>query len=257
MQPLFTDPQALALETAILDVRPGAIRVARSPFFPGGGGQLVDRGTLAHDGGTALFLGSRLEPDGLWLAHDGPDPRADGTVRMAVDAEFRALMCELHTAAHIANSVVYRSFGAFGRALLTGAQLAADGTFRVDFDLPSVDADSLRRTEGAMNEAIAADHTVTAQTMPYDEAAAVPGLFRSKSVAPPPQPDGMVRIVAIGHIDRQACGGTHLASTGRCRPLRILRIDNKGRQNRRLKIGLAGAPFEPGPHAAGARQDPP
>jgi misacylated tRNA(Ala) deacylase len=56
---------------------------------------------------------------------------------------------------------------------------------------------------------------------------------------PPPTPDGMIRIVEIAGLDRQACGGTHLASTGRSGPIRILKIDNKGRNNRRVKIGLA------------------
>jgi misacylated tRNA(Ala) deacylase len=94
-----------------------------------------------------------------------------------------------------------------------------------------------------MNDALRRDLPVSVAWMPYAEAAAVPGLFRSKGVAPPPQTDGLVRIVSIGDLDRQACGGTHLTATGACRPLRILRIDNKGRQNRRMKIGLAGAPF--------------
>jgi misacylated tRNA(Ala) deacylase len=65
-------------------------------------------------------------------------------------------------------------------------------------------------------------------------------LLRSKSVTPPPGEDGTVRIVEIVGLDRQACGGTHLASTGRSRPLRILKIDNKGRHNRRVRIGLGG-----------------
>jgi misacylated tRNA(Ala) deacylase len=59
-------------------------------------------------------------------------------------------------------------------------------------------------------------------------------------VAPPPDHEGLIRIVEIVGLDRQACGGTHLASTGLSRPIRILKIDNKGRHNRRVRIGLAG-----------------
>ena len=238
--PVFTEPLALVVETEILDARPGAIRVGASPFFPGGGGQFPDRGRIVHRDGEARFAGATQDADGLWIAHDGDGPPPSGAVRLEVDAGFRALMSELHTAAHVANSIVYQ---AFGGALLTGAQLSADGTFRVDFDLPGIDQERLRATETAMNDALRSDLPVSEAWMPYAEAAAVPGLFRSKGVAPPPQPDGLVRIVSIGDLDRQACGGTHLAATGACRPLRILRIDNKGRQNRRLKIGLAGAPF--------------
>jgi len=74
---------------------------------------------------------------------------------------------------------------------------------------------------------------VTADTLGSE-----PGLIRCRSVAPPPAPDGTVRVVEIVGLDRQACGGTHLASTGRSRAVRILKIDNKGRHNRRVKIGL-------------------
>ena len=64
------------------------------------------------------------------------------------------------------------------------------------------------------------------------------GLIRSLSVAPPPTPDGTVRIVEIGDLDRQACGGTHLTNTAQSRPIRIAKIENKGRRNRRVRIEL-------------------
>jgi len=78
--------------------------------------------------------------------------------------------------------------------------------------------------------------------VPIDDAYDTPGLIRSKSVTPPPTPDGKIRIVEIVGLDRQACGGTHLSSTGLSRPLRILKIDNKGRHNRRIRIALGAAP---------------
>lgn len=239
---LFTEPDALEVEARVLDVGPGAVLVDRSPFFPGGGGQLADRGTIGHAAGVARFTGASAGDGGIWLAFEGPAPDGADAVLLRVDKPFRALMCELHTAAHLANSVLFQ---AFGGALLTGAQLSEDGVFRIDVDLPGVEGERLRATEQAMNEAIRQDHPVRAYAMPYVEAAAAPGLFRSKTVSPPPQPDGTVRIVEIGTLDRQACGGTHLGSTGSCRPLRILKVDNKGRQNRRLRIALAGAPFAP------------
>ena len=74
--------------------------------------------------------------------------------------------------------------------------------------------------------------------VPMHEAHAEHGLIRSRSVAPPPTPDGKIRIVEIVGLDRQACGGTHLASTGQSPPIRILKVDNKGRHNRRVRIGL-------------------
>ena len=117
--------------------------------------------------------------------------------------------------------------------------MAEDGTARMDFDLQAADNDRLRALEGPINELIRQDIAVAFAYVPMHEAQAERGLIRSRSVAPPPTPDGKIRIVEIVGLDRQACGGTHLASTGGSPPIRILKIDNKGRRNRRIRIGLA------------------
>ena len=228
-------PDQFALEADALDTRPGAVLLARSPFFPGGGGQLADRGVIEWSDGIATV--ERLEPDSRGLWHVLAEPvTIEGLVLARIEPEFRRLMCELHTMAHVLNSIVYRDFGG---ALLTGAQLAADGTFRVDFDMPGVYPDWLRSLDGPMNDVIRQDLPIRTFYMPWAEAEAEAGMFRSKSVSPPPQEDGTVRIVEITGLDRQACGGTHLSSTGQARPVRILKVDNKGRQNRRIRVGFA------------------
>lgn len=110
----------------------------------------------------------------------------------------------------------------------------------MDFDLPGADNDRLRGPlEAAINDVIRQDLPVRYAYVPVGDAAAEPGLIRNRSVAPPPDADGLVRVVEIVGLDRQACGGTHLVSTGRSRPVRVLKIDNKGRHNRRVRIGLA------------------
>jgi len=228
-------PGIAELEARVIDARPGALLLDRSPFFPGGGGQLPDRGTIEWEGGVLPVVRPVPGESGLWHEFEG-DAKPHGTVVVRIDRAFRDLMCELHTVAHVANSIVYRDFGG---ALLTGAQLSADGTFRVDFDLPGADLDHLRSLDGPINEALRRDFPVRTFHMPWSEAEAKVGMFRSKAVSPPPQDDGTVRIVEITGLDQQACGGTHLGSTGAARPVRILKVDNKGRQNRRLKIGLA------------------
>ncbi|KAA2234178.1 alanyl-tRNA editing protein [Salinarimonas soli] len=233
--PFYLDhPTVLELEVDTLDTRPGAVLIERSPFFSGGGGQLADRGHIRWSGVGAPIKELVRDERGLWHVFEG-EAAPEGRVRLEVDPTFRALMCELHTLAHVVNALVYQRFGG---ALLTGAQLGADGTFRVDVDLPGADSDALRALEGPLNDVIRADLPVSSTFMPYCEAQAVPGLFRSKAVAPPTGPDGLVRIVEIAGLDRQACGGTHLASTGQARPARIVRIDNKGRQNRRIKVSV-------------------
>ena len=104
----------------------------------------------------------------------------------------------------------------------------------------AADNDKLRALEAGLNDLIRQDLPLRYTYVPLVEATAQHGLIRSRSVAPPPGDDGLIRIVEIVGLDRQACGGTHLASTARSRPLRILKIDNKGRHNRRIRIGLAG-----------------
>jgi misacylated tRNA(Ala) deacylase len=227
-------PEVLTLETRVRDARPGAVVLEASPFHPGGGGQLADRGRLAWHAGEARVTGFQTSGDRVWhLLDEAVTP--DGIVQVVVDPEFRAAQAELHTGAHILNALVYRHFNG---ALITGAQLGDDLTARVDFDLPAVDNDRVRALEGEINDVIRQDLPVRYTWVPLDAAAAEPGLLRSRSVAPPPSSDGTVRIVEIVGLDRQACGGTHLSSTARSRPLRVLKIDNKGRHNRRVKYGL-------------------
>lgn len=236
-------PEVHEIEARVLDVRGDGILVDRVPFFPGGGGQLADQGTIEWSGGRCAFQGMTADPQGTWLVLPGIGMQGGAgptdTVRLVVSREFRGLMSELHTVAHIVNAVV---FEAFGGALLTGAQLQADATLRVDFDLPGADNTRLRALDGPINDIVRQNLSVTAGDMPWDEAVAIPGMFRSKAVAPPRGDDGSVRIVEINGLDRQACGGTHLASTGLSRPVRILKVENKGRHNRRVRVGLADEP---------------
>lgn len=231
-------PETMRLETAVRDAGPGRVLLENSPFYPGGGGQLPDRGLLRWAGGEVAFAGIEQQGGRAWHLLAEPVELPAGPVQALVDPAFRQLMRELHTDLHIVNALVYQSFDG---ALVTGVQMNEDGTARIDFDLPDADNDRLRALEPAINDAIRQDLPVRQVHLTEDAAFAEPGLIRSRSVAPPPTSDGHIRIVEIVGLDRQACGGTHLASTGASRPLRILKIENKGRHNRRLRIGLDGA----------------
>ncbi|MEJ8572527.1 alanyl-tRNA editing protein [Microbaculum marinum] len=232
------NPETLSLETEVVDAMPGRVQLAETPFYPGGGGQLPDRGVLRWAGGEADLSGFETRGGQLWhLLPEGTEVPA-GPVEAAVDPDFRQLMRELHTDLHIVNALVYQGFDG---ALVTGVQMNDDGTARIDFDLSEADNDRLRALEPEINDAIRQDLIVRQTYVGEDEAFEEPGLIRSRSVAPPPTPDGRIRVVEIVGLDRQACGGTHLASTGASRPVRILKIDNKGRRNRRIRIGLAAS----------------
>ncbi|MDQ8729169.1 alanyl-tRNA editing protein [Bradyrhizobium sp. LHD-71] len=226
----------LTLETKVINAAPGRVMLAESPFFPGGGGQLADKGLVRWNSGEVPVVG--FEPDGgrMWLLLGAP-VELSGSAEAVVDPAFRQIMRELHTDTHLLNAFVYQQFDG---ALVTGVQMNHDGTARMDFDLPDADNERLRALDGPINDAIRTNLAVGDSYIPLDEVIGTPGLIRTRSAAPPPTPDGKVRIVDIADLDRQACGGTHLASTGGSRPVRVLKIENKGRHNRRVKIGLVG-----------------
>src|SRR6185369_5569517 len=212
--------------------------LGETPFYPGGGGQLADRGIVRWTGGEAKVTGLEISAGKLWHLLDTPAEVA-GAAQAVVDPDFRRMMRQLHTTSHVLNALVFQQFDG---ALVTGVQMADDGTARMDFDVPAADNDRLRALEAPINDLIRQDIALNFVYLPMHEAEATPGLLRSRSVTPPLTADGKVRIVEIVGLDRQACGGTHLASTGASPPIRILKIDNKGRHNRRMRIGLSQNP---------------
>lgn len=228
------EPDLREFEANVVDASPGKVLLSRSAFYPGGGGQLPDRGTIEWAQGVVPVAGFEEHGGRTWIALAEP-VELGGRIFGRVDREFRHLMEQLHSDLHIVNALVFQRFGG---ALVTGVQMAADGTARIDFDLPEANNDLLRALEPEFNAVIKQDLSVFEQSIPEERAFNEPGLIRSKAVTPPPQLDGTIRVVEIAGLDRQACGGTHLKSTGGSRPIRILKIDNKGRQYRRIRIGL-------------------
>lgn len=227
-------PDLLDFETEIIDSRPSAVVLARSALHPGGGGQVADRAVLTHAGGQAQIIDVSLEDGRYWHVLDQP-LELHGKVQVRIDAAHRLRVSQLHTDTHILNALVFQRFAG---ALVTGAQINADGTARMDFDLPEVDNDALRALEPALNDCIRQGLEVRATYIPAAEAQATPGLLRSLSVTPPPTLDGRMRIIEIAGLDRQACGGTHLSNTAQSALIRITKVENKGRRNRRIRIAL-------------------
>jgi misacylated tRNA(Ala) deacylase len=227
-------PDTMDLEAEVISARPGRVLLSQTPFYPGGGGQPADHGMIRWQGGEVTVTGIDYVGEKIWHLFDEPIEMS-GAVEATIDPTFRRTMRQLHTDTHILNALIYQSFDG---ALVTGVQMYPDGTARMDFDVPDADNGRIRALEGAINDAIAQKIDVTFDYIPLHLAHQQHGLIRSRSVAPPPTPDGKVRIVEIVGLDRQACGGTHLSSTGDSPPIRILKVDNKGRHNRRVRIGL-------------------
>jgi misacylated tRNA(Ala) deacylase len=229
------EPDLYAHDADVVTSRPGAVVLSRSAFHPGGGGQVSDTGMLEHPGGRVRVTGVEVDGGTWWHLLDDPTVELDGSVRVVVDAEQRARVASLHTMSHVLNAFV---FDEFEGSLVTGAQINGDGTGRMDFDLTQIDNDRLRALEAPVNEVIRRGVDVRAVYVDADEATATTGLVRSLSVAPPPTPDGRLRVIEVEGVDRQACGGTHLANTAQSPAFRIGKIENKGKRNRRIRFRL-------------------
>jgi misacylated tRNA(Ala) deacylase len=227
-------PDLYAHEAKVLDARPGRVVLDRSAFHPGGGGQVSDAGWLEHANGVVPVTGIETVDGQVWHVL-GDDIELGGEVVVKVDADHRSRVAQLHTDSHVLNALVYERFPG---TLVTGAQINADGTGRMDFDLSEIDNDVLRGLDAGVNEVIRRGVEVHSVYVDAGDAETVSGLVRSLSVAPPPTPDGKLRIIEIEGVDRQACGGTHLSNTGESRPFRITKVENKGKRNRRIRFEL-------------------
>jgi misacylated tRNA(Ala) deacylase len=227
-------PDLYEHEATVVDARPGRVVLDRSAFHPGGGGQVSDAGWLEHSGGVVAVAGIETVDGEVWHVL-ADEVELSGGVVVKVDADHRSRVAQLHTDSHVLNALVYDRFPG---TLVTGAQINADGSGRMDFDLSAVDNDLLRGLDAGVNDIIRRGVDVHSVYVDAGDAEIVAGLVRSLSVAPPPTPDGKLRVIDIEGVDRQACGGTHLSNTGQSRPFRITKVENKGKRNRRIRFAL-------------------
>jgi misacylated tRNA(Ala) deacylase len=205
----------------------------RSAFYPGGGGQPPDEGVLLWGGVHTRIAGTR-KGDELYLVpvEGDPVPPVGTAVRGALDDERRTQLMRTHSGLHVLTGVVFRDFG----ALVTGGNMEPL-TARMDFDLAEVPPDFKDRIAESVNAEIAADRPIEVKTLPRDEAFAIPDIIRTATNLLPPDIEE-VRIVDIVGLDTQADGGTHVASTSMVGRVEVVKMENKGRGFRRLRIRI-------------------
>ena len=218
----------------VLSAGPDGVVVDRTPFYARSGGQPGDSGLLRWPGGQAAVT-EALKAEGGGVRHQtAPDarlPEPGTTIQALLDWPRRHALMRMHTALHLMCSLL-------PGAAVTGGQIGADRS-RLDFDLAnSPDRDAL---EAGLAALVAANHAVTTEWVDESVLDSNPGLVRTLSVKPP-RGTGRLRLVRIGQggqpVDLQPCGGTHVRSTSEIGGLRILKIENKGRQNRRIALAL-------------------
>jgi len=232
---LFRDDAYLTqAEAVVLAHTPeGGIVISASVFYPTGGGQPGDSGWIDWEGGR-LPIATAVKADGgvaLVPAEARAMPPVGAPLCQHLDWERRFGHMRIHTALHLLSVVIPLP--------VTGGQIAADRG-RLDFAMPDIPPEAALWDE-AINRLIDRDLPVTQDWITDDDLAANPALVKTLSVRPP-SGQGRVRLIRIGQgqgqIDLQPCGGTHVARTSEIGRVRIGRIENKGRQNRRVHLQL-------------------
>jgi misacylated tRNA(Ala) deacylase len=233
---LFLDQPALASTSAtVVASGPEGVVLDRTVFYARGGGQPGDTGTLRWGGGT-MAVADTVKGEGDAILHM---PEAGATlppvgmvVEAAIDWQRRYAHMRMHTAMHLLCSLIKG-------AAVTGGAVGADRS-RLDFDLPNPPLKE--DIEAGLNALIEADHPVRIEWVDEGVLDTDPSLVRTMSVQPP-RGTGRLRLMRIGAgealVDLQPCGGTHVSRTGEIGRVRVLKIENKGRQNRRITIAPA------------------
>jgi misacylated tRNA(Ala) deacylase len=223
-------------DAAVLAAEPDGIVLDRSAFYPGGGGQPPDHGVLLWGGVQTRIVDAR-KGDDLYLipAEGDPLPSVGTAVRGAVEDERRTALMRTHSGLHVLCGVVFRDFG----APVTGGNMEPL-TARMDFNLPDVPPGFREAVESACNAEVAADRRIDVRVLPRDEAFAIPDIIRTATNLVPAEVKE-VRIIDIVGLDQQADGGTHVASTRQVGRIEVVKIENKGKGFRRLRIRVTDA----------------
>jgi misacylated tRNA(Ala) deacylase len=222
-------------DAVVLDSGPDGIVLDQSAFYPGGGGQPPDHGVLLWGGVQTPIAGARKADADLYLvpAEGDPVPPAGTTVRGAVEDDRRTALMRTHSGLHVLCGVVFRDFG----ALVTGGNMEPL-TARMDFNLEAVPPGFREAVEDACNAELRADRRIDVRSLPRAQAFELPDIIRTATNLVPDDVQD-VRIVDIVGLDQQADGGTHVASTGQVGRISVVKVENKGKGFRRLRIAIA------------------
>jgi misacylated tRNA(Ala) deacylase len=225
------------VDASIVDIDRDDRRVLldRTVFYPGGGGQPHDVGTLQIGDDRLEVVRITADDRGVWhwLGDGASLPGAGQAVEAVVDWDRRYRLMRTHTAMHALCGVVWNRFG----SPVTGGNMEP-GEGRLDFELPDWDPEDRDSLEAELNAQLAAARPVEVSFLPREEADEDPSLIRTKvSLLPPTLRE--VRVVDIVGLDRQADGGTHVADTTEVGRVKVVKVESKGKGFRRIRLQLA------------------
>ncbi len=237
--PLYhTDAYLKEFDAMVTAVDGGAVALDRTAFYPGGGGQPYDVGTLIA-GGQAWTVTKvrKARPESaegsgadIWHEVAGEPPPVGTPLRGAIDWDRRYRLMRTHTAMHILCGVIFRDYG----ASVTGGNMEPLKG-RMDFEFETMRLELVKEIEAKVNVEVAAARPTRVKILPRAEAFAIPDLIRTK-INLLPEGIAEVRTVEIVGLDLQADGGTHVANTSEVGQIKVVDYKSKGKINKRIEI---------------------
>ena len=226
------DAYATDFSATVTAVRDDAIALDSTLFYPTGGGQPHDTGTLAG----LPVVEVRKEGADVWhRVEGGPLPEVGATVQGSVDWDRRHRLMRTHTALHVLCGVIWNEW----HVPVTGGNMEPLSA-RMDFEFDPVPEGFATRIEELVNAELAADRPITVDFLPRDTAVQDADLIRTK-VSLIPESVSEIRVVDIVGLDKQADGGTHVRSTAEVGRLKVLKLENKGKGNKRVRVEIVDA----------------
>jgi misacylated tRNA(Ala) deacylase len=218
-----------------VDREQGRVALGRTAFYPGGGGQPHDLGTLRWGDGSAVVTKVKRDGGRIWHWLDTPDlPDARTTVFGELDWDRRHLLMRTHTALHILCGVIWTEF----HVAVTGGNMDP-GKGRLDFPLESMSTELGQRVERRINEEIAAAREIVVTFLGREVADTDPALIRTSANLIPAEIDPL-RVIDIVGLDKQADGGTHVLSTAEVGSVAVTGTESKGKGNKRIRLEVRG-----------------
>lgn len=229
------DAELREAAATVIDRRDDAVALDRTVCYPTGGGQPHDTGVLAVDGRAWAIIDVRKEGALAWHTLDGEAPTVGTEVRVSLDWDRRHRLMRTHSALHVLCGVIWNEWG----VAVTGGNMAPLEA-RMDFEFDPLPDGFAARIEELVNAEIAADRQIRVEFLPRDTAVQDEDLIRTK-VNLIPDSVSEIRVVDIVGLDRQADGGTHVATTGEIGRFEVTKTENKGKGNKRVRIRLHDA----------------
>lgn len=232
----WEDPYITEFRTTVAGRTEEGILLNETAFYPEGGGQPGDTGTIVCGGVTFNVSNTvKIGDDPLHVLSDPNAVAVGSVVDGKIDWDRRYAHMRFHTAIHIIDAVVHRLYGNHG--LITGSQIYTDRA-RVDFSMETLTMEEAGKIVDSANEIISQNHTVRSYFITREEASSIKDLARTAPGRELVERMTSIRIVEIEGVDLQADGGTHVRSTGEVGRIELLKIENKGRRNKRMIIGV-------------------